>query len=371
MATIEDAIKEVEAEIAKTQVNKHTEYHIGKLKAKIARLKDEAEKRRATSGGGGGKGYSVKKSGNATVALVGFPSVGKSTLLNRLTGAESEVGAYDFTTIDVVPGIMEYNSAKIQILDLPGLIRDASKGKGRGREVLSVVRSADLILFVLDTFDTNLQVLTGELETAGIRINTHPADVVVTRTESGGIEIKPTVTLTKIDVDLAAAVVSEYGFTNAEVVIREDVNVDQLIDVLTGNRVYSKGILAINKIDLTDKTHVDAVMEKFKSWRPVAISAQGKVGIEELKARIFESIDLIRIYLKKQGQEADMKEPLIIRRGATIGEVCDSLHRIFRQNFRYSLVWGKSAKFPGQMVGLDHVLQDRDILYIVVKRTGE
>ena len=93
--------------------------------------------------------------------------MGKSTLLNRLTGAESEVGAYDFTTIDVVPGIMEYNSAKIQILDLPGLIRDASKGKGRGREVLSVVRSADLILFVLDTFDTNLQVLTGELETAG------------------------------------------------------------------------------------------------------------------------------------------------------------------------------------------------------------
>ncbi len=141
MATIEESIKEVEAEIAKTQVNKHTEYHIGKLKAKIARLKDEQEKRRST-GGGGGKGYSVKKSGNATVALVGFPSVGKSTLLNRLTGAESEVGAYDFTTIDVVPGIMEYNSAKIQILDLPGLIRDASKGKGRGREVLSVVRSA-------------------------------------------------------------------------------------------------------------------------------------------------------------------------------------------------------------------------------------
>ena len=240
MPTIEDSIKEVEAEIAKTQVNKHTEYHIGKLKAKIARLKDEQEKRRST-GGGGGKGYSVKKSGNATVALVGFPSVGKSTLLNRLTGAESEVGAYDFTTIDVVPGIMEYNSAKIQILDLPGLIRDASKGKGRGREVLSVVRSADLILFVLDTFDTNLHVLIRELETAGIRINTHPADVVITRTEFGGIEIKPTVTLTKIDVELATAVVSEYGFVNAEVVIREDVNVDQLIDVLTGNRVYSKG----------------------------------------------------------------------------------------------------------------------------------
>ena len=113
MATIEESIKEVEAEIAKTQNQQaHRIATVGKLKAKL-RLKDEQEKRAFPTGGGGGKGYSVKKSGNATVALVGFPSVGKSTLLNRLTGAESEVGAYDFTTIDVVPGIMEYNSARI------------------------------------------------------------------------------------------------------------------------------------------------------------------------------------------------------------------------------------------------------------------
>ena len=51
---IEEQIKEVQAEIDKTQVNKHTEYHIGKLKAKIARLKMEQEKRRSASGGGGG-----------------------------------------------------------------------------------------------------------------------------------------------------------------------------------------------------------------------------------------------------------------------------------------------------------------------------
>ncbi|MDD2532774.1 MAG: 50S ribosome-binding GTPase, partial [Candidatus Methanomethylophilaceae archaeon] len=140
MATIEEQIKELEEQISNTKYNKATEAHIGKLKAKIARLQEEDEKRKSSKGPT--KGFYVKKAGNATVALVGFPSVGKSTLLNQLTGAKSEIGAYHFTTLDVVPGVMEYNHAKIQILDMPGLIKDASRGKGRGREVIAAARAA-------------------------------------------------------------------------------------------------------------------------------------------------------------------------------------------------------------------------------------
>jgi small GTP-binding protein len=313
----------------------------------------------------------VKKSGNATVALVGFPSVGKSTLLNQLTDAKSDVGAYDFTTLDVVPGLMYYKGAKIQVLDLPGLIRDAAKGKGRGREVLSVVRSADLILFIMDPYDTNLHVLISELETAGIRLNTRPPDVVITRMEQGGIDIKTTVKLTKIDIELAKEIVAEYGYVSADVVIRQDVTVDELIDALTGNRIYMKSILAINKVDIADPEYLKKLKKDLKMWHPVFISAQKGIGLDELKDAIFTHIDLIRIYLKKQGQEADMKEPLIVRKDSTVGDVCDALHRIFRQNFRYATVWGDSAKFPGQMVGLDHVLQDGDILGVIIKRTGE
>jgi uncharacterized protein len=367
---IEEQIKEVQAEIDKTQVNKHTEYHVGKLKAKIARLKVEQEKRR-TASGGGGRVYGVKKSGNATAALVGFPSVGKSTILNRLTEADSEVGAYDFTTLDVVPGIMEFKGAKIQILDLPGLIRDASKGKGRGREVLSVVRAADLIMFIMDPYDTNLHVLISELEGTGMRLNTHPPDVVITRREQGGIDIKTTLKLTKMTEELAEEIVAEYGYISADVVIREDVTVDQLIDALTGNRVYSKAILVINKVDTADKDHLKQLKKELRHWHPIFISAAKEQGLDELKEAIFTHIDLIRIYLKKQGQEADLEEPLIVRKDSTVGDVCDSLHRVFRQNFRYSVVWGKSAKFPGQMVGLDHVLLDGDVLSVIIKRTGE
>ncbi|TFG56680.1 MAG: GTP-binding protein [Methanomassiliicoccus sp.] len=368
--TIEEQVKAIQDEIDKTQKNKATEYHIGKLKAKLAKLRDEVEKRR-TSSGGPAKGYSVKKSGNATVALVGFPSVGKSTLLNILTGAKSEVGSYDFTTIDVVPGAYEYQGAKIQVLDMPGLIRDAAKGKGRGREGISVVRASDLVLFVLDFYDTNLQVLVRELENAGMRINTHPPDVVISRREIGGVDVKTTVKLTKIDMELAKAMIVEYGLVNADVVIREDVDQDQLVDVLSGNRIYISAVLAVNKIDISDETYLKEIRKKFKNWDPVFISAVKDIGIDELKAKIFHRLELIRVYMKKQGEDADLNEPLIAKNGSTVGDVCDSLHRIFRLNFRYALVWGKSARFPGQMVGLEHKLADGDVLSVIYKRTGE
>src|SRR5207249_10828833 len=107
MATLEEQIKSIEDEIQKTPYNKATQHHIGKLKARRARLKDEQETRRLKSGGGSPR-YAVKKSGNATVGLVGFPSAGKSTLLNAITDATSAVAAYDFTTLDAIPGLLEH-----------------------------------------------------------------------------------------------------------------------------------------------------------------------------------------------------------------------------------------------------------------------
>ncbi len=366
MATIEEQIKELEDQISNTKYNKATEAHIGKLKAKIARLSEEEEKRRSSKGPT--KGFYVKKAGNATVALVGFPSVGKSTLLNQLTGAKSEVAAYHFTTLDVVPGVLEYNHAKIQILDMPGLIKDASKGKGRGREVIAAARAADVILLVVDIFNPNINVLMKELYNAAIRLDQKRPDVVITTGSQGGINVMPTVKLTKIDVDTIADMTAAYGHINATVVVREDINVEQMLDVLAGNRVYIKSVMAINKVDLAKPGELESVMDLHQQFRRVPVSAATGYGIEDLKQTIYDTIEMIRIYLKPQGQDADMDVPLIVKKGNTVGEVCELIHRDFRSNFRYAMVWGKSAKFPGQTVGLDHVVQDLDILTIIVKR---
>lgn len=363
--SIEEKIKEIEEEIADTDYNKATQQHIGRLKAKLARLKTEREKRQSA---GGGVGYAVKKSGNATVGLIGLPSVGKSTLLNALTDAESEVGQYEFTTLKVIPGTMSYKGAKIHLLDLPGLIEDASKGKGRGREVLSAVRSADLVLIVIDPFHSDLPLVVKELEKSGLRLNQSPPDVVVNRKERGGIDIMTTVELTKMDKRTARAIVREYGHINADVIIREDISEDRLIDALVENRVYTDALVVLNKIDLVDKNHLDSILGEMEKWTVVPVSARTTEGLESLKDRIFDSLDLIRVYMKPQGEEADLDEPLVIRRGSTIGDVCDHLHRTFRPNFRYAWVWGESAKFPGQKVGLDHQVQDEDVITVVINR---
>src|SRR3989344_3181898 len=144
----QDRIQELEAELKKTKYNKKTQSSIGILKAKIAQLKEKQTSRKgpATSG------YAVSKTGDATAILVGFPSVGKSTLLNTLTGTKSEVAAYEFTTLTVIPGLLKYKGTKIQILDVPGIVEGAASGRGRGKEVLQMARNADLVILLLDVF---------------------------------------------------------------------------------------------------------------------------------------------------------------------------------------------------------------------------
>lgn len=366
MATIEEQIAELEEQISNTKYNKATEGHIGKLKARIAKLSEEAEKRRSIKGNT--KGFYVKKAGDSTVALIGFPSVGKSTLLNQLTGAKSEVGAYHFTTLDIVPGVLVYNHAKIQILDMPGLIKDASRGKGRGREVIAAARASDIILFVIDVFNPNIEVLFNELYDSGIRLDQRAPDVVITQSGQGGVTVKPTLKLTKTTAEVIREMTIAYGHLNATVVVREDINVEQMLDVLSGNRVYIKSLMAVNKIDMAVPGQFEKATKEHKDFRLIPVSAVTGFGIEDLKQALYETIDMIRVYLKPQGQDADMEVPLIAKRGNNVGDVCELIHRDFRNQFRYAMVWGTSAKFPGQTVGLEHILHDEDIVSIIVKR---
>jgi uncharacterized protein len=365
---IEKQIKDIEEEIFNTQKNKATERHIGKLKAKIARLRSEVEKRK--SQGAKGKGFAIKKQGDATIGLVGFPSIGKSTLLNQLTSAESRVGSYDFTTLDAIPGMMKYNGADIQVLDLPGLITGAADGKGRGREVLSAVRNVDLILFMINAeYPEHLDIMASELYNGGLRLNQKTPDVVVKKTGHGGINVFSTLKLFHLDFDLIKTISSEY-LTNADIIIREDITEDQLIDVFVENRIYVPAIVVINKIDLVDKNTLKRIFDyiKKRGWKTIGISASKGQGLSKLKNIIFDELNLIRVFMKPVGEQADMQEPLILRTGDTVEDACRMLHRDFKDKFRYAAVSGPSAKHTVQKVGLEHVLKDGDILTIIISR---
>jgi small GTP-binding protein len=143
---------------------------------KLARLRAQLLEPGPGAGGGGGAGFDVSKSGDARISLVGFPSVGKSTFLSKVTKTKSEVASYAFTTLTAIPGVLEYGGAEVQLLDLPGIIEGASEGKGRGRQVISAAKTSDLILMVLDATKRAEQraLLEAELEAVGIRLNREP-----------------------------------------------------------------------------------------------------------------------------------------------------------------------------------------------------
>jgi hypothetical protein len=350
----EEEMKRIEEEIHKTKYNKATQYHVGQLKCKLARLKEEIES--GGKSGVGGKVFSVKKSGDATVLLVGFPSVGKSTLLNKITSADSKVGEYDFTTLDVVPGVLEYNSAKIQVLDIPGIVTGASAGRGRGKEIFSVVRNADLILIMIESAQ-QLQVIQRELYEAGFRLNEKPPNVTIKKTDRGGVKVSAGVRLRHVDEKMVRLVMNERGIHNADVIIREDITLDRLIDATSGNRAYVKVMIVFSKSDLlTDERRKTIPKDYMK------ISSLKGEGMEEMKRAIWNRLELIRIYLKRIGKPPDMEKPLIMKKGVTVYDAAERIHREFARNLDHARIWGPTARFDGQKVGIKHVLRDGDIV---------
>lgn len=367
MSTTVDKIKEIEAEMAKTQKNKATSFHLGQLKAKLAKLKRELLTP-TTSGGGGGAGFDVARTGVASVGFIGFPSVGKSTLMSRLTGQHSEAAAYEFTTLTTVPGQVMYNGAKIQMLDLPGIIQGAKDGKGRGRQVIAVAKTCHLIFIVLDVNKplTDKKIIEAELEGFGIRINKQPPNIIFKKKDKGGIAITNTVPLSHIDHDEIRAVMGEYKISSADIAIRCDATIDDLIDVLEAkSRAYIPVIYALNKIDSISIEELDLL---YRIPNACPLSSEHGWNIDELLEQMWEKLNLVRVYTKPKGIQPNFDEPVVLRSSkCTVEDFCNSIHKTLIDGFKVAIVWGQSVRHQGMRVGLSHVLADEDIITIIKK----
>jgi small GTP-binding protein len=357
---IDDRIQELEEKLEKTPVNKATEKERGRLKSQIAQLKEEKQKKQ--KGTGETSGYAVEKKGDATVALVGFPSVGKSTVLNELTNAEVDTGAYEFTTLEVHPGMLKHKGANIQILDVPGLIGGAADGRGGGTQVLSVVRNAGLLLIVLDPEEMRHEEITDEVYKAGLRTNTQPPKMKVEKKERGGINVSTT-TDVEIEEETVEDLAQQHGYSNAEVIIREDMGVDRFIDGLMDNRKYLPAITVVNKADMLDEDERKKYEEKYD----LLISAETGKNLDKLKDLVFDRLELIRIYMKEKGEEPDRDEPLILKRDDTVVDALETLPGDMKDRFKHARVTGPSSNFPEQKVGTEHELKDEDILQLSLR----
>lgn len=356
--------------MAKTQKNKATSYHLGQLKAKLAKLRRELIQGTGGSGGGGGGiGFDVARTGIASVGFVGFPSVGKSTLMSKLTGTHSEVSEIDFTTLTTVPGTLKVHGAPIQILDLPGIIEGANDGRGRGKQVIAVARTCNLIFIVLDVLKPlgDKKIIEGELEGFGIRLNKKPPNIAVRKKDKGGIAITNTVPLTNIDQDEIRAILSEYRISNCDVAIREpNATADDLVDVIEGNRVYIPALYVLNKIDAISIEELDLL---YKIPMSVPISSKEWLNVDELIQKMWETLNLVRVYTKPRGLPPDYSAPVVLRHGkSTVEDFCNAIHKEIAKQMKYAIVWGASAKHArGQKVGLDHVLEDEDVVHVSKK----
>lgn len=350
MQTIDEQIAHIEEVLRKTPHHKATNGFIGSMRAKIARLKDKQIDLETPlrQGSAGRTAFAVRKQGDATVTLVGPPSSGKSTLINKLTNAESKVAPYEFTTVSVIPGMLQYKNAYIQILDIPGLIEGAKEGKGRGREVLSVARGSDLLVVMTDVGREGLiEKMVTELEGAGIRINKIVPEVKVKKRIGGGIIIRSNI---KQDLDKKTIkeVALESGIKNGEITIKEKLTMDRLIDAFSSSRVYIPTIFVINKIDTAKSNYHILIYDN----QPIEISAEKGTGLDGLREKIWEELHLVKVYLIKPDDDLNYDNPIIMKTGNTLKDVAEKIGTEFAESKELAKIWGRDARFPGQEVSL-------------------
>jgi uncharacterized protein len=306
--TAEDRLACLKKMYALLPKHKASEKLQAELKTKISDARAACEKEQAKARKGG-VSYKIPRQGAGQYVIVGAPNAGKSLLLRKLTRATPEVAPYPFTTREPHAGMMEWEDARVQLIDMPPVTAHVLDGY-----VSSMVRSADAALLLLDLGDDD---------------GPFNAEAVVDK--------------------LAGTKTNLVGRIPDEV---EDYSVE-----------YVRTMFVANKIDLPGAAdRLTIVREMFGDRFPVhAISAERGDGLAELREVIFRGLVVIRVYTKHPGKPPDLSSPFTCPAGSTLAEFAGIVHRDFAEKLKSARVWGTGV-FDGQAVGREHVLHDKDIV---------
>ncbi len=310
--TTEDKIAALQEMLAIMPNHKGTDKIRADLRRRLSKLKAEQEQGQK-KGHRGGPSYHVPKEEAPQVILIGPPNTGKSSIVAATTNATPEVGNYPFTTRTPLPAMMAYEDVHIQLVDAPPLSPDHMD-----TWLPELIRNADVALLVVDLSADDcvdmLLFVRETLATKGIRLSAvhNPTETELPR------NVKPTL-----------VVANKLDSPNA------NENLEFLREVIG---------------DEFEILPICAVMGK---------------GLPELKKRLYEFLDVVRIYSKIPGKQVDLNQPFMVPRGGTVIDVARKIHREFGDHLKSARVWG-SGKFDGQTVDRDHVVEDGDILEIHV-----
>jgi ribosome-interacting GTPase 1 len=285
--------------------HKGTDHLHADLRTKLANLTKSLDKKTATQR----TSMTVEKVGAAQVAVIGLPNTGKSQIVASITNATPAVAAYPFTTQTAIPGMMAFENVQIQIIDTPPLSEHPPEWW-----LLNIIRRADGLLLVVDLSQEPV----AQAETVIAKLNEKKIGLGQPRGDTFDIKDSPV--------------------------------------------TYKKAIIVGNKADLDNSgANFQALHSRYGTQLPtIAISALG-IGLNEMKQKIFQMLDVIRIYTKEPGGKPDMTDPIILERGSTLEMAATSIHKSFAQRMKYARIWG-SGKFDGVMVKRDHILEDGDII---------
>ncbi len=300
----DDKIAALQTMLAVMPKHKGTDKLHADLRRRIARHSQEAEKKSATARR---TGFYISREGAGQVMLVGPANAGKSQLLAALTDALPEIAEYPFTTQTPVPGMMKYEDIQIQLVDTPPIGHKEVK-----MLLANTLRNADLIVIVIDL----------SLDPVG-----------------------------QVDLTLQ-------GLSDARIVPLSEEGPE-----IGAGEYPRKMLIAGNKNDLPEAgKNWDALSSHYGELFPViSLSAREGSGLQDFRRLLYQVLDIIRVYTKSPGSKADLSDPLILEKGSTVEEAAESLHKDFRHNLKYAVVWG-SGKYDGQRASKAHVLQDGDIV---------
>lgn len=368
----EEKIRALEEFISAVPKHKGTENLLLWARRRLSQLREEVEEKKRKKAGGRGPRFFIEKEGAAQLVMLGVPNSGKSSLLARLTNAKPVIAEYPFSTREPVPGMLRYKDIQFQLVDTPGIPFDTGERVGWLGRTLGLARNADGIIIVLDMTRDPLAQLRGvvrELEAHGILIRKPKAQVRIEKTNRGGINIIVMGRLVDASLDDVKKLLNDYRIHHAIVRIWGEATLDDIEHAVIGTHSYKPALILANKIDVPRARRNYELLKKHgidDYVRTLPVSANTGEGLDSVGESIFKLLDIIRVYTKQPNSDV-APNPLILRRGATVMDVAEHVHSRLAENFRYAKIWGRSAKYPGERVGPDHVVEDGDVVEIYAR----